>query len=220
MEIVWNKACARSLNFVRAWFYGLAGAGLGDDGGIFRFYRNSAKGFFTGFNDFGDSCDGASGADSGDEDIDQAIGIAPDLLGGGFFVNGGVGGIFKLLGDEGAGNFFGQGFGPGDGAFHSLSGWGEFEFGPEEGEESSAFEAHAFGHSQDQLVSFGSGDKGEGNTGVARGGLDDGSLRGNFPLFFAGLDHGSTDPIFHATEGVKEFTFDRDGSGQTCGDSA
>ena len=55
---------------MRAWFYGLAGTGLGDDGGIFWFNRDGAKCFFAGFDDFGDACDCASCADGGDEDID------------------------------------------------------------------------------------------------------------------------------------------------------
>ena len=219
VEVIGDKAGTGSLNFVGAWFYGLAGAGLGDDGGILGFDRDGAEGFFTGFNDFGNTGDGASGADSGDKDIDQAIGIGPDFFRGGFFVNGGVGRIFKLLGNEGAGNFFGEGFGPGDGAFHSLGGGGEFEFGAEEGEESSALEAHALGHGENELVAFGGGDESEGNAGVAGSGLDDGGLGGDLALLLCGRNHSGADAVFDTAEGIKEFAFEGDGGGEASGNS-
>ncbi len=219
VEVIGDKAGTGSLNFVGARFHGLASTGLGDDGGILGFDRDGAKGFFAGFDDFGNTGDGSTRTHGGDKDIDQAIGVGPDFFGGGFFVNGGVGRIFKLLGNEGAGNFFGEGFGPGDGAFHSFGGGGEFEFGAEEGEESAAFEAHAFGHSEDDFVSFCSGDESEGDAGVAGGGLDDGGLGRDFALFFRGLYHGGADTVFDTAEGIKEFAFEGDGGGETSGDA-
>ena len=82
-------------------------------------------------------------------------------------MNGGVSRIFKLLGNPRAGNFFGESFGAGDGAFHSFGSWGEFEFCAEESEKSAPFEAHAFGHGQNQFVAFGGGDESEGDAGVS-----------------------------------------------------
>ena len=84
MKVVGDKACAGSLNFMRAWFYGLAGAGLGDDGGIFRFNRDGTKCFFAGFDDFGNACDCASCADGGPSNS--------TANGGGILVEGGTDG--------------------------------------------------------------------------------------------------------------------------------
>ena len=57
VEVIGDKAGTGSLNFVGARFYGLASASLGDDRRIFGFDRDGAEGFFTGFNDFGNTGD-------------------------------------------------------------------------------------------------------------------------------------------------------------------
>ena len=44
--------------------------------------------------------DGAAGADAGDEDVDLAVGVAPDLLGGGVAVDLRVGRVLELLRHE------------------------------------------------------------------------------------------------------------------------
>ena len=219
VEVVGDKAGTGSLNFVGARFHGLASASLGDDGRIFGFDRDGAEGFFAGFDDFGNTGDGSTRTHGGDKDIDQAIGVGPDFFSGGFFVNGGVGGVFKLLGDKRAGQVFGECFGPGDGAFHSFGGGGEFEFCAQQGKESAALEAHALGHGEDELVAFGGGDESEGDAGVAGGGLDDGGLGRDFALFFRGLYHGGADTVFDTAEGIKEFAFEGDGGGETSGDA-
>ena len=41
--------------------------------------------------------DGAAGADAGDQDVDLAVGVAPDLLGGGPAVDLRVGRVLELL---------------------------------------------------------------------------------------------------------------------------
>ena len=50
-----------------------------------------------------DAGDGAAGADAGDDDVDLAVGVVPDLLGGGLAVDLGVGRVVELAGQDGAG---------------------------------------------------------------------------------------------------------------------
>ena len=96
---------------------------------------------------------------------------------------------------------------------------GEFEFGAEEGEESSALEAHALGHGENELVAFGGGDESEGNAGVAGSGLDDGGLGGDLALLLCGRNHSGADAVFDTAEGIKEFAFEGDGGGEASGNS-
>ena len=63
VQIVRNKAGARSLNFVRAGFDRLTRASLGDDGGILGLHRDGLEGFFPSFDHFGHSGYGAPGTD-------------------------------------------------------------------------------------------------------------------------------------------------------------
>ena len=52
---------------------------------------------------FADAGDGAAGADAGHDDIDLAVGVAPDFLGRGLAMDFGIGRILELLRHEGAG---------------------------------------------------------------------------------------------------------------------
>ena len=63
---------------------------------------------------------GAAGADAGDEDVDLAVGVIPDLGAGRGLVDGGVGGVHKLAGDNAVGSLLLQLLGLGDGAFMPL----------------------------------------------------------------------------------------------------
>ena len=52
--------------------------------------------------DLADAGDGAAGADAGDEDVDLAVGVLPDLLGGGLAVDLRVRLVGELAGQDGA----------------------------------------------------------------------------------------------------------------------
>ena len=219
MEIVGDKTGARPLDFMRAGFDRLTRTGLGNDGGILRFDRDRLKGLFPAFDHFRDAGDRSARADGGDEDIHLAIRIRPDFLRGGLAVDGRIGRILELLGDERTGRFLGEGFSPGDGAFHSFGGRGEFEFGSQQGQQGSPFQTHAFGHGQDELVTFGGRDEGEGDAGVAGSRLDDRGLGGDEPLLLASLNHRGPDPILHAAQRIEKFTLHGDRCRQAGGDA-
>jgi hypothetical protein len=98
VEVIGDEASAGALDFVRGWDDGVAGEGLGDDWAGFWFDGDGGEGRFVVAERAGDAGDGAAGADGGDEDVDVAAGIVPDFLGGGFFVDGGVGGLLNCWG--------------------------------------------------------------------------------------------------------------------------
>jgi hypothetical protein len=123
----------------------------------------------------------------------------------------GIGRVLKLLGHESIRRFRHQGVGLGDRAFHPFGGGGEDQLGAEEGQEGAAFQRHAFRHGEDELVALGCGDESQGNAGVAGGGLDDDRVLVDLAGFFARLDHGQADAVFHAAEGIEEFALEQDG---------
>ena len=204
VEIIGDEACACALDFVWPWFKGLASKGLRDDGRVFGFDGDGLEGGFAGEEGFDAAGDGATGTDGGDEDIDLAIGIVPEFFGGGLGMDGGVSGVIELLGHPAVWGIFDEIFGAGDGAFHAFGAWGEDEFCAEHGEERAALEGHGFGHGEDEFVSFGGGDEGEGDAGVSAGGLDDHAVFGEDATGFGVFDHGFADAIFDGAEGIKE----------------
>ncbi len=97
MEIVRNKARPCSLDFVRTRFQRLALQGLQNHRRILRLNGDRFKIWFALFDDFGDSGDCAPGSYSGDNNINFAVGVGPDLFRCGLLMNCGVCGVVELL---------------------------------------------------------------------------------------------------------------------------
>ena len=69
-----------------------------------------------------DAGDRAAGADAGDEDVDLAVRVVPDLLGGGAAVDVRIGGVLNCCGMTAPGIDRDHFLGLGDGALHALRG--------------------------------------------------------------------------------------------------
>ena len=95
MEIARNESGTGSLDLVRAGLHGLAGEGLIDDRGCLGLDGDGLEAGLARLEDFGHTSDRTTRTDSGDEDVDLAIGVGPQLFSGGFRVNGRIGRIFK-----------------------------------------------------------------------------------------------------------------------------
>ena len=179
---------------------GLGGLdGVGQEGGVllFEVARRAA--------------DRAAGADAGDEDIEIAAGVGPELGAGGGFVDRRVGGVFKLLRDPGAGGDRGQFLRPLDGAAHPELGRGQDEFGAEAAQEGAALQAEGFGHREGQVIPLGGGDEGQCDAGIAAGGLDDARFGGQDAVLFRLLDHGTADAVLDRGQRVEELELGQDG---------
>ena len=127
-------------------------------------------------------------------------------------MDGGVGRILELLGDEiaigiGRGEFFRA---P-DGALHAFGAGSEDEVGAEGGEDAAAFDAHGFGHGQRELIAACGGDVGECDAGVSAGGFHDFDAGTEEAAFFGVPDHGGADAAFDGVGGVTAFDFGQDG---------
>ena len=120
-----------------------------------------------------DAGDGAAGADAGDDDVDLAVGVVPDLLGGGAAVDLRVGRVLELLRDDRVGDL--RRAAPRRGRWRRAC-----PSAP--GVSSSSAPSSCsilrrsidmrLGHDQDQPVALGGGDEGERDAGVAGGRLD------------------------------------------------
>ena len=156
--------------------------------------------------------DGAAGADAGDEHVDGAIGVVPDFGAGGLLVDGRIGGILELLGQE---IFLGVGggdvLGARDGAFHAFGAGGENQVGAQSGQHAAAFDAHGLRHGEGELVAARGGDIGQGDAGVAAGGLDDFDAGLEQAALFGIPDHGGADAALDGVGGVAAFDLGQDG---------
>ena len=73
---------------------------------------------FTLLEHLSDAGDRAAGTDTGHEDVDLAVGVGPDFLGGGAAMHGGVGRVGELTGQNAA-TLLGDLLGFRDGPFHA-----------------------------------------------------------------------------------------------------
>ena len=131
---------------MRTGFDRFAVAGLGDDRRVLRLDGDGEEALFTRFKHLGDAGDGSARAHGRHQNIHLAIGVAPDLLGGREPVDLRIGRILKLLGNPGIGQVLMQVLGLLNGAFHPFGARREHQFGAQEGEQGTTFQAHRFGH--------------------------------------------------------------------------
>ena len=153
---------------------------------------------------------GAAGANAGDEDVDLAVGVIPDLGAGRGFVDGGVGGVYKLAGDNAVGGLLLQLLGFRDGALHALGSVSEHELCAICLHKLAALDGHGLGHGDDHLVAASRRHRGDTDAGVAARGLDDGVVAAAHEL--AGLlglvNHVFGDAVFNGPRGVEVFQLD------------
>ena len=153
----------------------------------------------------GGAADGAARAGARDEGIDLPVQIRPDLGAGRAVVRVGVGGVFKLPGDEAAGQLRRQLLGPGDGARHAVFAGGEHQLGAVGREQGAPLGAHGVGHGENDAVAAGDADGGEPDAGVAARRLDDDSARLQQAALLGIVQHGAGDAVLYAARGVKIF---------------
>ena len=172
-----------------------------------RIRRLNGNGFKFGFSrldSLGNAGDCTPGADAGNQDIDPAIGIPPYFIGGGYPVHLRIGGILELLRDEGIGVFRGKLLSLADGALHTLRSGRQHELGAENDEKLLALLRHGVRHGENEPVPPGGADEGEGDAGVAAGGLNDDGTLLNEALRFRIEYHGHPYPVLDAAGRVEE----------------
>src|SRR5262249_31449927 len=101
--VVGDEAGAEALNAVAPWYDRLPGLLLRDDRAGDWLDGDGLEARLALLDDLADAGDRAAGANAGDEDVDLAIGVAPDLLGRGAAAKLAAGRGVELLRAEGSG---------------------------------------------------------------------------------------------------------------------
>ena len=139
------------------------------------------------------------------QNIDFAIGILPDLRAGGKLVVRRIGGVLKLLGNEGTGILFLKFKSFGNSPFHSVCACSQHDFRTVSRCKFTAFNTHGFRHGQNKFITSDRCHKCQTNTGVAAGWLNDQRPRFQQTALFGSLDHGKCDPVFDGTTWIEKF---------------
>ena len=118
-------------------------------------------------------------------------------------MDGGVGGVDELAGDEAVGDLLCQLIGFGNGPLHALGPLGEHQLRAVGLHQLAALHAHGLGHDDDDAVAPGGGDSGQADARVAGGGLDDDGAGLQQALFLGVVDHGLGDAVLYAARRVE-----------------
>ena len=146
VEVIRDKARAPALDLVRSLVTfsndgGLGGLGTEDlDLGILLLeVLASAR-------------DGATGTDTGDDGVDLALGIVPDLLTSAIMMDRRISGVIELAGQDGTGGILDDLGSLAVGSWHAVSAWGEHQLGTQQTNDGAALLRHCLRHSDDDLV--------------------------------------------------------------------
>ena len=179
--------------------------GGGDEGDAYAFdlvragfaaFEHAAFGFDRNSKDLGqalfeqacDAGEGACGADSDDGGIDAAFHLLPDFLRGGFFVEVGVGWIFKLHGSPTAGGFALEGEHAADGPGHHFFRRRLDDLRAEATHERAFFFRVAIRHEQAHTIAALHSDESQTDAGISCCGFADGAPGAEDAAAF-GIEH-------------------------------
>ena len=118
-------------------------------------------------------------------------------------MDGGVGGVDELAGNEAVGGLFGKLIGLGNGALHALRALGQHKLCAIGLHQLAALDAHGLRHNDNDAVAAGRCHGGKANAGVAGGGLDNHGAGLQQTLGLGVVDHGLGDTVFYAAGGVE-----------------
>ena len=132
-------------------------------------------------------------------------------------MNGGVGGVCELGGNERPRSFFGDLMCFRYGSLHAVCARCQHNRGAIGLRELATFDGHGFRHGEDHAVSACGGEGGKRDAGVAAGGLDDGCSWSDQAFFFGIVEHGDGDTVFYRPDGVEVFRLRKDAAlGAEC----
>src|SRR6266496_893633 len=170
--------------------------------------RNRFEGRLPRLDVFGNAGDGPAGADAGDQEVDLAVGVIPNLGTRSLEMYFRIGRVVELLQHvtvRSPGEDF---FRFGDGGLHPLGTRRENNLRPKGAQQDAALHAHGIGHGQNEFVALDGSHESQGNAGVAAGRLDQHGLAGmNFAGALGVSDHADPDAVFYTGQGILAFQF-------------
>ena len=157
-----------------------------------------------------DAGDRPARADPGDEDVDLAVSVRPDLFASGPGVDGRIGGVFELLRHVERALALGDLLCLGDGPAHAVGPGREDQLGAIAAQQHPPLFAHGLRHGEDAAIPSGGAHHGQGDAGITAGRLDHRRARLQQPRLFGGVDHRNGDPVLDAPRRVEELELCRD----------
>ena len=148
---------------------------------------------------------GAAGANTGNKNVNLAVGVFPDFGTGGLVMGLRVGGVHKLAGNKAVGDLLGQLVSLGDSALHALGAFSQNQLGTVSLHQLAALHAHGFGHDNDDLIAAGSCHAGQADAGVAGGRLNDGGILVQLAGSFGIVQHCLCNAVLDGTGGIEVF---------------
>eukprot|EP00906_Rhabdomonas_costata_P006139 RCo009034 len=140
----------------------------------------------------------APGAHGAHEEVQQALGLRPDLRSRGAVMTLRVDGVLELLRHEGVGDLRGKFLSFRHGAQHPRSRRSEHHLAPVSLDNQPPLHTHTLRHGEDAAVALGGAVPGQRDPSVARSGLDDcGLARCDEALLFRIIDHRFTYSVLH-----------------------
>ena len=199
VQHIGDKACADALNLVGTCM------AFAEDGRILRLHGNDLHTGLLALEILAHAGQGAAGTDAGHEHVYSAVRILPDLRAGGFKVGLGVGGVYKLAGNEAVGNLLGQLICLGNGTLHALGALGEHQLRAIGLHQLAALHAHGIRHDDDDAVAPCRCHGRKTDAGIAGGRLNNDGAGLQSASCFCVVDHGLGDPVLYGTGGVEVF---------------
>ena len=152
----------------------------------------------------------AARANASHENVNFPLRVSPNLLRRGGHVGRGVGRIVKLSWDESPRMFRSQFFGAANRPLHAFRPRRQHQFGPQRPQQITAFEAHRFGHGEDDAITLHRGHPCQSHSRVAARRFDDDATGPQGAAPFHIFNHGQSHTVFHAAAGVEIFQFDNE----------
>ena len=142
----------------------------------------------------------AAGSDHRDEDVDLAVGIAPDFFSRRAAMNLGIRRIFELLRHEILGRRGARiSCALRNRTFHAVGARRQHDLRTVRFEQIAALDRHRVRHDENQRIAFGGGDERERDAGVAARRFENGHSGTQATVAFGGFDHRNADAILHRT---------------------
>src|SRR5205823_5862196 len=160
--------------------------------------------------------DGTARPDAGDEDVNLASRISPDLRTGRLVVDRRVGRVVELAHHDGAVPELGEELlRLRDRPLHPLRAFGEHDAAAQRAEHVPALDGHRLGHRENAAIAAGDGGVGNPDAGVAARRLDDDHARLERAAPDRVVDHRRPDAVLHRVERIVALVLYGDATGET-----
>ena len=227
LEVLGDTALADAFGDRGSLGFELAGGKIGVERRSGRVGERNGDALALGLQAARNAAERAARADSGDEAVDLALGVDPDLFGRGRCVDVAVGGVVELVRPHGAARLGRrQGFGEAGGILHVVVGVAVRHgrhldhLGAEHAQGVLLLLRLGVGNDDHRAQAERVAEHGEADAGVAGGALDNGATRPQAPAVHRLGDNAERGAVFHGGAGIHELGLAEDRAARFLGGAA